>query len=343
LNFQALFGFGFFAFFLALLTTPLTIALAKKYGLVDDPKTHKHPAILHRKPIPRVGGLALWLAILPAILLATPKNLEIWGIILAGSLAVAIGTLDDKFDLSPYLRLASNFLVALIVVAAGVGINFITNPFGGVIAFDPMFAKILAIFWIVWVMNMLNWSSGVDGQMPGIVVIAALTLTTVSLKFPLADPNQTATALIATITAGAALGFLVYNWHPAKIFPGYGATVLGLLIAVLAILTSGKIAAALLVLAVPLTDGALTIARRIWQKKLPVWGDRAHFHHLLLNFGLTQRQIALFYWSLCAILGAISLYLKSLGKLFALVVIVIIIGGIILWLQLFFKKAKGNL
>jgi UDP-GlcNAc:undecaprenyl-phosphate GlcNAc-1-phosphate transferase len=346
--------FGFSAFLLTLVTTPLVLTWAKRNGFLDDPKTHRHPAILHTKPIPRAGGLAIWLAVLPLILLGVTFDKKILGIILGGSLAVLVGTLDDKYEVSPYIRLFSNFAVAAIVVAAGIGIGAITNPFGGMIKLDTLrlsfnflgqhsilvWADLFGLFWIVFIMNMLNWSSGVDGQLAGIVVIVALTLLAVSLKFLPTDPSQKTTATICAIVVGASLGFLIFNWHPAKIFPGYGATVLGFLIAVLAILSSGKVATALLVLAVPIVDGIVTIGRRVWQKKIPVWGDRAHFHHLLLDRGLSQRQIALFYWTICAILGAISLYLHSLGKLFALLLLAFLVGGTILWLYLSYQKVK---
>ena len=348
--------FGLATFFLTVIITPLVSVWAKKYGFSDNPKTHKHPAILHKKTIARAGGLATWLAILPVILIALPVDKKILGIILAGSLAVFVGTLDDKYEISPYLRLLSNFAVATIVVTAGVGITAITNPFGGMIKLDTLrlsfdllsshsilvWADLFTIFWIVFIMNMLNWSSGVDGQLAGIVVIVTLTLLIVSLKFLPTDPSQKTTAIICAIVAGASLGFLVFNWHPAKIFPGYGATVLALLVAVLAILSSGKIATALLVLAVPTIDSVVTIGRRILQRKMPIWGDRAHLHHLLLDLGLTQRQVALFYWTICAILGAISLYLKSVGKLFALSLLVLVIGGIILWLHLSYQRVKAK-
>jgi len=346
--------FGFGSLFLAAALTPIVIFWAKKNGFVDNPKTHKHPAILHKKSIPRAGGLAIWLAILPILLISVPIDKKILGIILAGSLVVLVGTLDDKYEISPYWRLLSNFAAAVIVVSAGIGITAITSPLGGMIKLDSLrfsfdffgphsilvWADIFALFWIVFIMNMLNWSSGVDGQLAGIVTIVALTLLAVSLKFIPSDPSQKSIATISAIVAGASLGFLIYNWHPAKIFPGYGATVLGFLIAVLAILSSGKVATASLVLAIPIIDGVLTIGRRIWQKKIPVWGDRAHFHHLLLDFGLSQRQIALFYWTICAILGAISLYLKSLGKLLALSLLIFLIGGIILWFHSTYQKAK---
>lgn len=340
------------AFLLALITTPITAKLATRYGFVDDPKTHKHPAIIHTKIIPRAGGLALYFAIVPTILAFVDINQQIIALIIASTIAVIIGTLDDKYDLSPLIRLVSNFGIAAIVVFSGISIASITNPFGGIIRFDQyrinfhlfndrsilIVADILAIVWIVWVMNMLNWSKGVDGQMPGIVIITTLVIALVGYKFLAIDPKQLTVIQIALITAGATGGFLVFNFHPAKIFPGYGATILGLIIASLSIMASGKVATAVLVLAVPIIDGLVTIARRIIQKKSPLKGDRSHLHHILLNLGWSQRQIALFYWVLCAILGSLALNLKSLEKLFVGVALFVIIGGGIIWLNLVGRK-----
>lgn len=332
--------------------TPIVIYLAKKFGFVDDPKKHKHPAIIHSKIIPRAGGIPLYLAIIIPILFFVDLNRQITGLIVGATVAVVVGTIDDKYDISPIVRLISNFIVAAIVVFAGIGIGSVTNPLGGIIRLDQLqlnlnfwgyniillLADFLALVWIVWVMNMLNWSKGVDGQMPGIVIISALVIALVSLKFLPIDPSQETVAKIAIILAGATTGFLIFNFYPAKIFPGYGATILGFFLATLAILSSGKVATAVLVLAVPMIDGVFTLARRIASKKSPFVGDRSHLHHLLLNIGWSQRKIALFYWTFCVILGALALNLKSVEKLFVVVSLFIIIGGGIIWLNLIGRK-----
>ncbi len=344
------------AFALAVITTPLVMKFASKFGFVDNPATHIHPAIIHNRIIPRGGGLAIYLAILPTIFLFTEVTREIGGLLLGAAIAVIIGTLDDKYDLSPWLRLISNFIVAGIIVLSGIGIASVTNPFGGIIRLDQyqiavniggqhtilVVADILAMIWIVWVMNMLNWSKGVDGQMPGIVIIACLVLAAVGFKFLSLDPKQLVVIKIALITAGATAGFLIYNFHPAKIFPGYGATILGLIIASLAIMASGKVATAILVLAVPMIDGIITVIRRIIKRQSPLKGDRQHLHHLLLDRGWSQRKIALFYWGVCAILGAVAINLKSLEKAFVVTTVFIIIAGGIIWLTIAGRPEKSS-
>jgi len=187
---------------------------------------------------------------------------------------------------------------------------------------------------------MVNWSKGVDGQMPSITLIAFIIIGLLSFNFyNLGDPNQLIIAILSFICAGASLGFLIFNWHPAKIFPGFsGSTILGFMIAVLSILSGAKLATALLVLLVPAVDFFYTFFRRILEKKSPLKGDQKHLHHLLLERGLTHPQISLIYASTCALLGMLSTNLNSQGKMFTLIVAGVVIFGAILWLHLLSKK-----
>lgn len=189
-------------------------------------------------------------------------------------------------------------------------------------------------------MNMLNWSKGVDGQMPGIAAISAIVIGILSLRFSPVDAQSLLTAKLSFITAGAALGFLSFNLHPAKIFPGYGATVLGFLLATAAILSGAKVATALLVMGVPMVDGVFTILRRVAAGRSPFFGDRRHFHHLLLDLGLGQRTIALSYWLFSAVLGLIALSLSSQAKFFAILGLFLAVSGLLVFLHL--ATAAGN-
>lgn len=337
---------------LTVISIPPTIIFAKKFNLVDNPRLRPHPAHTQMRTVPRAGGLAVFIGISLAILFMIPIEKHTIGILLGLLVLLIVGLLDDKYqNLSPYFRLFSQFIAAGVAVGSGIGIKFITNPLGGIIPLNTLIlqfnflgihhiillADLLAIIWIVWVMNMINWSKGVDGQMPGIVTIAAIILGLLSLKLGLlGDPSQINVAQLSFITAGAAFGLLIFNWYPAKIFPGFsGSTILGFMIAVLAILSGGKLATAGLVLLIPSTDFAYTFFRRILQGKSPVWGDRGHLHHKLLEIGLSHQQISLFYILGSAILGAAALSLSSTGKLFAAILIGTIILGGILWLNFF--------
>lgn len=334
------------AFIITTFLTPVFIKINLRLRLLDDPQKHKHPAMLHKSIIPRGGGLPYFLGILISALLLlpiTPQNITIYA---AGGVALIVGTIDDRLnaegrDLSPYLRFLFNIVCASIIVLGGTNSTFITNPLGGILHLNVSFipfvpltlSQLIYIIWIVWVMNILNWSKGVDGQMPGIVAIAAIVIGVLSLRFSLHDQRVFTDTKLSFMIAGASIGFLLYNFHPAKIFPGFGATSVYLLLAAVSILSSAKLATAILVMGVPIVDAAFTIIRRIYRKKSPFLHDRLHLHHLLLNLGYSQKQIALFYWAISAILGLVALTLQSTNKLFALLMLFAIVGGGLLFLH----------
>ena len=330
------------------LATPIAIVVLKKLGIVDDPKLHNHPAMIHNSPIPRGGGIPLFIGMLIAGLIFLPKTNVTIALFIAASLALFIGVLDDKLnsksrDVSPYLRFLINIITAIIIVGSGVSIHFITNPFGGGVLhldamrlpiFNFLLSDVLSVLWLIWVMNMINWSKGVDGQMPGIVAISAIVIGLLSLKLNSGlEASGFLDIKLSFIIAGASIGFLIYNFYPAKIFPGYGATCLYLLLGVASILSSAKLATAVLVMGVPTVDAVFTIIRRISNKRSPFRHDDKHLHHNLLKLGYTQRQVALFYWCLSAILGIISLTLDAKSKIFALVMLTVVTGGILLFLH----------
>ena len=335
------------ACFITALLTPVSLIFIKKWGLIDDPKTHKHPALLHTKPVPRGGGLPLFLGVFITSFFFLPISKITISLFIAAAIALVTGTLDDKLDISRYLRFGINIFCALIVVGSGVTISYITNPLGGILhlntigfsfwlfnwQFGIYLSDILAIIWIVWVMNMLNWSKGVDGQMPGVVAISSFVIGLLSLRFALADPSTLISVQLSFIITGASLGFLLFNFYPAKIFPGYGATAVYLLLSAVSILSGAKLATAILVMGVPMIDGAFTILRRLSSGNSPFRGDNKHLHHLLLKLGFGQRGVALFYWIISAILGAASLTLSSKGKLFAIVMLGVVLGGGLLFLH----------
>ena len=335
------------AFSIVAIFTPILIFAVKKIGIIDDPKKHKHPAILHTKPTPRGGAIALFAGVFVSGVLFLPYSRITISLFIASFLALAIGVLDDKYDLSPYFRFVLNIVCAIIVVSGGLSIPFITSPFGGTFFLNSvnfsffllnhhfvfLLSDIIAIIWFVWVMNMLNWSKGVDGQMPGIIAISAVVIGLLSLRFPVITQTDLISAKLSFILSGAALGFLIYNFFPAKIFPGYGATSIYLLLAAVSIMSSVKLATAILVMGVPMIDGIVTILRRILSGKSPFRHDKKHLHPLLLDMGFGQRRVALFYWIISAILGFLSLFLSSKGKLFAVIMVIIIAGGSLLFLH----------
>jgi UDP-GlcNAc:undecaprenyl-phosphate GlcNAc-1-phosphate transferase len=338
------------AFLIVLGLTPAVIWFYKKMDWLDDPKKQKHPKVVHKYPVPRGGGLAIFGGILLSTWWFLPIDKHLVGILLGGGILTIVGVWDDVKNLNPYWRLLLGLLAAGIVIGAGIGVPYISNPFktGAVIHLTQpqipiyllgklrtiwIWADLMALIWIVGAMNFVNWSKGLDGQLPGIVVVAATVIGVLSLRF-VDDVTQWPVIVLAFILAGAYLGFLPWNFYPQKIMPGYGGGVLaGYFLAVLAILSGAKMATAILVLGVPMMDAVYTIIRRIAAGKSPVWGDRGHLHHKLMDLGWGKRRIAVFYWLVSAMLGLIALQLNSRLKLYTMVLLGVVIGGVLLWLN----------
>lgn len=345
------------------ISVPAVIQIANYLGLVDDPSKRPHPAHTESRIIPRAGGIALFFGVAVATAIFIPFAKGIAGIILGAGLLMAVGLIDDKRDVHPYVRFGINIAAALLAVAGGAGIGFITNPIsGGVIHFDTIrlsfnflgphsilpVADLLAIIWLVWTMNIVGWSSGVDGQMPGFVAISAFVIGILSFSQISIEnfPAWTGTAL-AFITAGAYLGFIPWNFYPQRIMPGYGGKALaGFLLGTLAILTTAKVGTAILVLGVPLIDSVYVVVSRLMARRNPIWGSRNHLHHRLLDAGWSKRQVALFYWGVSAILGVVALTLSARGKFFTVFMLAVIVLMLILWLKLsttsFAKSDRDN-
>jgi UDP-GlcNAc:undecaprenyl-phosphate/decaprenyl-phosphate GlcNAc-1-phosphate transferase len=344
-----------FSFIISFVTTPIVIKLYKKLGFLDDPKNQHHPKVVHKYPVPRGGGIPILITLILGCLIFLPLYKPVLAILLSGIVIVVVGSMDDIFDINPYFRLLTNLIAAGIIVGAGVGISYITNPLGGIIHLDSItipldlfgrvrnivvIADLFAVVWIVWTMNMVNWAKGLDGQMPGVVSISAIVVGILSFRF-FPDNSQVPVVVISALTAGAFFGFLPFNFYPQKIMPGYGGGALaGFLLAVLSIMSSSKVATMMLVLGVPFMDAVYTIIRRVAARKSPVWGDRGHLHHRLMDLGWGKRRIALFYWLISAILGAVALTLDSRGKLFATIMIFLIVGGGLLWITNMSSKSS---
>jgi UDP-GlcNAc:undecaprenyl-phosphate GlcNAc-1-phosphate transferase len=345
--------------FLVFIAVPAVIELARYFHLLDDPVKRPHPAHTESRVIPRAGGLAILfgLAITVAIFIPFAKGMA--GILLGAFLLVGVGLVDDYRDVPPWIRLGVNVLAALLAVAGGAGIAFITNPLGeGVVRFDTLrwsfnflgphsilpLADLLAVIWIVWVTNMVGWSGGVDGQMPGFVAISAFVIGVLSFLQLSPDnfPAWTGVTL-AFVASGAYLGFLPWNFFPQKIMPGYGGKSLaGFLLGTLAILNTTKVGTAILVLGVPAIDAVYVLLSRLMFRHNPTLGSRTHLHHRLLAAGWGKRRIALFYWIISAILGAVALSVNARQKFFAGIVVSVIILGLILWLKLYTSFLKKS-
>ncbi len=342
------------SFLVASLIAPGIIWLYRKNGWVDDPLQSQHVKKTHKVAVPRGGGLVIMAGVLAAAIVFLPFDSYLVAILAGAILLMIVGMLDDIWDLHPFIRISTGLLASLLVVGVGIGIAYVSNPFGpGVIHLDqwrlPVFFNgeihqiwvwscLFAVFFINWNMNIVNWAKGVDGQLPGFVSIAAIMIGLLSTQFH-DIPTQFTTATLSFAVAGAFAGLLLWNWYPQKIMPGYGAgSLAGYFLSVLAILSGAKVATTLMVLALPTADGVFTISRRILAGKSPFWGDRGHLHHRLMDvFGWGRRRIAVFYWSTSLIMGGLSLWLDTTGKIIALSVAV----GSVFWL-LVWAKIKSD-
>jgi UDP-GlcNAc:undecaprenyl-phosphate GlcNAc-1-phosphate transferase len=349
-NWWALLGMPFLiSSLIATLSAPLIRWCYFHFGFLDDPTTQSHAKVIHTYAVPRGGGLVVFVGLMITSFIMIPLDKHIIGILLGAFVLTIIGVVDDIKNIHPYVRLITGFVAALCVVGAGIGIAYVTNPFGGVLRLDqpqlPLFlfgswhniwllADIFAAFWIVWCMNMLNWSKGVDGQLPGIVVIAAIVIGLLSLRFA-GDVTQWPVARLAAITGGSFLGLLIWNIYPQRMMPGYGAgSLAGYLLAVLSILSGAKLATLMLVLGVPMIDAIYVMIKRVRSGRSPIWGDRNHLHHAFMDLGWGKRRIAAFYWLVTASLGGIALQLNPRQKAFTIVLIglmVGVIGGLVRW------------
>ena len=335
--------------------TPWVIKLAWKWGLIDDPSVNRQPKVIHKKPTPRAGGLAIFFAIVIGSLILLPVHKHLAGILGGASILVLMGVLDDRYNLNPYLRLIIQFIAASVPIAAGIGIAYWNSPFGLLDLSHPrveffllgetrsiwILSDLFAVFWIVTLMNFINWGAkGVDGQLSGVIAIAALVIAILSFRFS-ADITEWPVTTLAAILSGAFLGFLPWHKYPQKIMPGFsGSNLAGFMLGVLSILTTTKVGTLFLVLGVPLIDSGYTVIRRIAQGKSPVWGDHGHLHHRLLDIGWSKRKVAYFYWAVTGVLGLIALWVNGQWKLYTILGLIFLVGGLILWLT--FRQTRQS-
>ena len=319
----------FFWFFLAFgaswLVTKLIIGLAKKHDLVDQPD---EPRKIHDRAIPRIGGLAIYLVFalvllvlldLSDVLIAGAIDYQhYYGFLLGGAVLMIGGYLDDRFRLPPNITFLFPMVAALTVIGFGVEIEKLTNPLGGVIMLAPWVSDLIVFAWLMGVMYTTKLLDGLDGLSTGVSAIGTTMILLLSLSAAYYQPDV---ALLSFVAIGALLGFLIWNWHPAKIFLGEGgSTFVGFMLGTLAVISGGKLATALLVIGIPVFDVLWVIVRRYRSGGLKqiFKGDRLHLHHRLFDLGWTQRRVVLFYYLIATAFGVSTLFLQSHQKLIAL-------------------------
>ncbi len=324
--------------------TPAVRAIAHRLEIVDEPNHRR----VNTSPIARGGGVAVGIAFIGVALVLTLlvasgtlgpgfsflsiDQGEMTALLLGAALAVLIGLLDDVLNLRARWQLVSQLILAGGAVLLGINIDSIANPFGpGQINLSGLWGVAFTVFWIVGMINSINWIDGLDGLSSGIGLIAAFTLGLISLTFGAGQLGQPYVALLCFALAGALLGFLRWNFHPASIFAGTsGVMLLGYSLAILSILGSAKVAVALLVLGVPIIDTFWSIVRRVATGSSPFTPDRGHVHHRLMDLGLTHTKAVLVIYGLSLVLAILSFVLSGAGQLYGFLGVVVASGFLLL-------------
>ena len=298
---------------------PALLRLAHDHNLLLYPTEARQ---VHTSPLPKFGGVAMFVAFCGGIALSFvlpverfPEEVERIVLLVTGAaIVVAVMLYDDLVGIAPLPKLAWQILAAGVIILPrfrgeehGLVIEQFTNPFGGVIELPLLIAMAFTVLWIVGMMNTLNWVDGLDGLAGSITLVAASILFLHTFFRPEGNPQFTI-SLLAVALGAAVIGFLPFNWHPARILMGdTGAMFLGFALAVIAIIGGAKIATALLALWVPILDVAWVIIYRLMNGRSPLRADRGHLHHRLLDMGWSQQQIVLVVAGLSATLGIASL------------------------------------
>ena len=293
------------AFGIVVLLTPAVGGMARRLGVVDQPDARR----LNKRPIPRLGGLAIFLGILVPSLAFLDLSGEMRGILLGAAVACVVGAVDDFRGLAPLPKFAGQVAAAAIPVAFGVWIDHFTFPFVGVVDLPAWVGMPLTVVWIVAVMNMVNFLDGMDGLAAGVCAISGLTFATLALSLGKIDA-----ALLSAVVAGACVGFLRHNFFPARIFMGdSGAMLLGFSLAAVSVEGLLKTAATvalffpLLVLAVPILDTGFVVARRLKYRMPITTPDKTHLHHRFVNIGFSQPRAVAYIYFWVATLAAAAL------------------------------------
>jgi UDP-GlcNAc:undecaprenyl-phosphate GlcNAc-1-phosphate transferase len=303
-NPEVLYG-AVIALVIVVLLTPAVGGMARVLGVVDEPDARR----INRRPIPRLGGLAIFLGIIVPSIAFLDLSEAMRGILLGAGVACVVGAIDDFRGLPPVVKLAGQVVAAAIPTAFGVWIDHFTFPFLGAVDLPAAVGVPLTIVWIVAVMNMVNFLDGMDGLAAGVCAIAGTTFAVLALSL-----GKTDAAILSAIVAGACVGFLRHNFFPARIFMGdSGALVLGFVLAAVSVQGLLKTASTvvlflpLLVLAVPIIDTSFVVLKRLKHGQPIAGADRSHLHHRFLNIGFSQRRAAVTMWAWCGTLAAAAL------------------------------------
>ncbi len=349
------------SFVATVVLTPVIGWWAQRWGAMDDP-TSAPLRKRHRRPTPLLGGLAIlivanamWWWLVPHQHDTSDVTTKaLWGVLIASLVIAVIGSLDDRFNLSPRRQLVWAVIAALVMVAAGVGVKFITNPFGGVLYLDraqwsvftwhginyhlTLWADLFTLVWLLGAMYTTKILDGLDGLVSGFGAIGAVVIFLLTLR---PEVNQPGVAIMALALAGACLGFLVWNWHPAKIFLGEsGSLFIGFSLGILSIVSGGKIATALLILGLPILDLLWVIFQRVRRHTSPLeTADRSHLHFRLLDAGLSTRQTVSLLYLVTLVFGLSTLFVSGKSKVYVLAMLLVLMIALVIWVSLRIQRS----
>jgi len=328
---------------LSFASTPLVKLFAQRVGAIDIPKDTRR---IHKTPIPRLGGLAIFIGFLAGVVILTELTEPIRGILIGSVIIVILGVIDDIFSLRAYIKFTVQIVAALVAVYHDIVIEYFSNPF----VFNPTgfidlsyFSIPITVIWIVAITNSVNLIDGLDGLAVGVSTISSIVMLIIALIVP--EPDV---AIIMAALAGACIGFLPHNFNPAKIFMGdTGALLLGYVLATVSIMGLFKFyavvsfAAPFLVLAVPLFDTSFAFLRRLLKGQNPMSPDRGHFHHRLLDLGLSQKQAVVVLYTISGFLGVVAVVIMTSDKLRALILVIAVLIAAVIVFFAFRGKWKG--
>lgn len=310
---------------LSLSMTPIVKKIAVKVGAIDIPKDERR---VHKKPMPLMGGLALYISVIVTSLLFLPIDKTLISIIIGGSIICISGIIDDIKDLSPRAKLVFQIIAAIVLILGDVKIDAITNPFTKTSKLIELgiFSIPITIFWVVGITNTLNLIDGLDGLAAGVAMIASLSFLFVAGKF-----NYIPVMIMSAIIAGGCLGFLPYNFNPAKIFMGdTGALFLGFMLASLSIegvmksVATIAVVVPIIILGVPIFDTTFAIFRRLLNGKSIAEADKGHLHHRLLKMGYSQKKTVLILYVISAIFGLCAVLIAKANSKRAVTMAIIV-------------------
>ena len=332
---------------LSFAATPLVKKLAVSVGAMDVPKDNRR---MHKVPIPRLGGLAIFVAFVITVLIFAKIDRQMRGILIGSLLIVMLGVLDDIYSLRALPKFLVQIAAAVVVVLYGCRIEFISNPVltstATYLRLSNVVSIVITIVWIVAITNAVNFIDGLDGLAVGVSGISAATMLVVSIL--VAEQNV---AIIMAALFGACLGFIPYNFNPAKIFMGdTGSTFLGFILATMSIQGLFKLYAIIsfavpfLILGIPIFDICFAVIRRLARGQNPMTADREHVHHRLIDMGFDQKQSVMITYMLTALLGLAAVVLTGSGEVKALLLLgsIFVVGGAGFWIIFAGRKEKAD-